>query len=58
MHKSKYSDIYASMKVTMNQENFKKAWTKVIWPNGALVSKFFMRMRIPTEVSIDPQKIN
>ena len=44
---SKHPEIYSSIKVTMNQDNFKKAWNKELWPNGAIVSRFFTKRRVP-----------
>lgn len=40
--KSKHPLIYSSIKVSIYQENFEKAWCKDIWPDGALVSKYFL----------------
>ncbi|KAG5866057.1 hypothetical protein JTB14_010488 [Gonioctena quinquepunctata] len=44
-HPSKLPDLYASMKVTIKQENFSRAWKREIWPSGALVSRFFVKKR-------------
>lgn len=54
-HLSKYPELYSSMKVTIKQEHFKKAWRKSVWPEGALVSKFFAPKRIPSANRVDPQ---
>ncbi|XP_050511287.1 uncharacterized protein LOC126887684 [Diabrotica virgifera virgifera] len=47
VHKSKMPEAYSSMKVTINQENLKRAWNKDVWPKGAVVSKFFVKRRVP-----------
>ncbi|KAG5872589.1 hypothetical protein JTB14_029707 [Gonioctena quinquepunctata] len=44
-HPSKLPDLYASMKVTIKQENFSRTWQREIWPSGALVSRFFGKKR-------------
>lgn len=54
-HLSKFPELYTSMKVTIKQEHFKKAWRRSVWPEGALVSKFFAPKRIPTAGRVDPQ---
>lgn len=46
---SKHPEIYASMKVTINQDNFKKAWNREVWPNGAVISQFFTKRRVSLE---------
>lgn len=53
-HQSKHPQLYASVKVTINQINFKKAWRKEVWPKGALVSRFLQKKRIPSESMKDP----
>lgn len=53
-HNSKKPEVYASMKVIINQENFKKAWQRNVWPNGVLVSKFFQPKRVPYNNIVDP----
>lgn len=41
----KYPDRYASFKVTIYEENFKKAMNPDVWPDGACVSRFFQLRR-------------
>ncbi|CAH0560563.1 unnamed protein product [Brassicogethes aeneus] len=48
-HDSKYPELYSSFKVTILQENFKKAWKRDIWPQGSLVSRFFMKKGVPPQ---------
>lgn len=55
VHASKYPDKYASMKITIRQENLKDAWKREVWPSGAIVSRFFAKKRVLTQ-QIDPQK--
>lgn len=38
---SKHPQIYSSMKVSIQKVNLDKAWNKEIWPNGALVSRYY-----------------
>lgn len=45
-HQSKHPDVYTSMKVTISQENYSKAWRRDAWPNGALVSRFFVKREV------------
>lgn len=45
-HQSKHPDVYTSMKVTISQENYSKAWRRDTWPNGALVSRFFVKREV------------
>lgn len=40
---SKYPELYASSKVTIKKDNLEKAWQSEIWPQGAVVSRFFHR---------------
>ncbi|CAG9813610.1 unnamed protein product [Phaedon cochleariae] len=54
--KSKYPNNYASMKVNISQDNYKKAWRKDIWPKGAFVSKFFQKKGMPQSV-VDPTAV-
>lgn len=56
-HSSKFPDLYASMKVTIRQDNFKKAWRRDSWPDGALVSRFFVKKRMLSQAheQMDPQ---
>lgn len=49
--------IYTSIKVTINNDNFRKAWSRDIWPNGALVPKFFAKKRRPTETPMEPLNV-
>lgn len=44
-HVSKYPDKYASIKVSIRQENFKDAWNRNVWPAGSLVSRFLVKKR-------------
>lgn len=53
-HPSKQPSLYTSMKVTIKQENFREAWKREIWPNGALVSRFLAKKRVPETVQRDP----
>lgn len=52
-HQSKHPDLYASIKVNIKKEHFANAWKIEVWPNGALVSRFFARKRTPTQ-ELDP----
>lgn len=54
MHQSKHPELYTSMKVTIRQEDFRNAWKREVWPNGALISKFFVKKRMLL-ASTDPQ---
>lgn len=51
-HNSKHPDIYKSMKVSINQENLKNVWRKDVWPNGALVTQFFHKRKLPDHSGI------
>lgn len=53
---SKYPELYSSFKITIKQENFKKAWRRDLWPQGSLVSRFFFKKGMPsqTQVRVDP----
>jgi len=53
-NQSKHPQLYASVKVTINQINFKKAWRKDVWPKGALVSRFVQKKRIPSDSMKEP----
>lgn len=53
-HISKHPQLYSSMKVTVRQEDFKNIWKKEVWPNGVLVSRFFVKKRMPPNQE-DPQ---
>nr|CAI5862517.1 unnamed protein product [Callosobruchus analis] len=48
-HVSMYPEIYASMKVNIRSNQLKDAWKKDVWPNGAIVSRFFTKRRIPPQ---------
>lgn len=48
--KSKYPEKYASFKVTVAEENFKKAMDPAIWPYGTCVQRFlYLRERISSK---------
>lgn len=51
---SKYPKDYASMKVTISQDNYRHAWRKEIWPKGTFVSKFFIKKGLP-QLAVDPR---
>ncbi|KAG5870230.1 hypothetical protein JTB14_029104 [Gonioctena quinquepunctata] len=53
-HTSKRPDIYSSMRITIKREDFKNAWRREVWPNGALVS-FFAQKRMQPTVLMDPR---
>lgn len=53
-HPSKQPSLYMSMKVTIKQENVREAWKREIWPNGALISRFLAKKRVPETVQRDP----
>ncbi|CAG9821546.1 unnamed protein product [Phaedon cochleariae] len=55
-HPSRRPDIYASMKVTIDRQWLKTAWTRETWPNGAIVS-FFAKKRMLSETT-NPQTMN
>ncbi|CAH0557957.1 unnamed protein product [Brassicogethes aeneus] len=54
-HSSKHPESYASMKVTIRQEQLKDAWKRESWPNGAFVSRFFHKKRM-VSAQADPTK--
>lgn len=41
--KPRYPNLYSSFKVTIFEENFRKAMDPTIWPDGACISKFFLK---------------
>nr|CAI5820587.1 unnamed protein product [Callosobruchus analis] len=45
---------YASMKVNIRSDLLKDAWKKDVWPSGVVVSRFFVKRRIPPQQ--DPQQ--
>lgn len=55
---SKHPQIYSSMKVAIYQEHFKDAWRKEIWPQGSLVSKYFLfkKKAPPVEVGAPQER--
>lgn len=46
---SRLSELYSSFKVTILEHNFAKAMDPNIWPDGACVSKFFMKRKVETQ---------
>ncbi|KAG5874008.1 hypothetical protein JTB14_025790 [Gonioctena quinquepunctata] len=54
MHQSMRPELYASVKVQIRQEDLRNAWKREIWPNGAVVSKFFLKKRV-LQGQVDPQ---
>ncbi len=50
---SKHPDIYTSMKVTISQDHYRQAWNREVWPNGALISQFFQKRRVPLQTNVD-----
>lgn len=46
-HSSKHSDCYASMNITIYQNNLNKAWMRDIWPVWGVISLFFQPQRGP-----------
>lgn len=50
LHNSKHPDKYASMKVTIRQDNFKDAWKRDTWPEGSIVSRFFTKKRMLPQI--------
>lgn len=48
---SKHPETYASLKVNIKQDHFKQAWKREVWPEGALVSRFFFKKRMPTQTT-------
>nr|CAI5869955.1 unnamed protein product [Callosobruchus analis] len=49
LHVSMHPEIYASMKVNIRSNQLKDAWKKDVWPNGAIVSRFFTKRRVPPQ---------
>ncbi|KAJ8911696.1 hypothetical protein NQ315_017149 [Exocentrus adspersus] len=48
---SRYPDLYSSFKVSILEKHFDKSMCPDMWPEGACISKFFMRRR-----RINPEK--
>ena len=47
----KYPNLYLSFKVTIFEENFKKAMNPNVWPDGACISRFFQKRSTMTSVT-------
>lgn len=41
----KYPNIYSSFKVTIFEDNFRKAMDPKLWPDGACISRFFQKRK-------------
>ncbi|CAH1110474.1 unnamed protein product [Psylliodes chrysocephalus] len=53
-HSSRYLEYYTSMKVIIKQDDAKEAWKREAWPNGAVISRFLPKKRMPPTQE-DPQ---
>uniref|UniRef100_A0A6P7FLP5 Uncharacterized protein LOC114329191 n=1 Tax=Diabrotica virgifera virgifera TaxID=50390 RepID=A0A6P7FLP5_DIAVI len=56
-HESRHPSLYSSIKVTIRQEDLRRAWNREVWPSGALVSHFFQKRRVP-QIRTDPQEVD
>lgn len=46
----KYPNIYSSFKVTIFEDNFRKAMDPKVWPDGACISRFFQKRKTTNPV--------